>query len=159
MADNAARKMRFAAGDDGREKNGPRIRRPEDEILHRPSLKVKSIPAPELEQTEGSAAAPQPRKGLRKIALPSEKERQSRLAFATHGMPPPDRDAEKETLTSLNNSPRERELSSGFVLGVALILLALVGGIFVARLRSRVSALERRVVALESGQHAGTEGD
>jgi hypothetical protein len=151
-------------------RNGPqaeqderRLHRPDDEIRDRPSLKVK--PAKHRDASGGKAAAKpvkaatpasakqkkQPKKQAKKISLPPPEEVEMRYAFATHRPAPPDRSGEKKELASVNASVGRREVSTGFVLGVALIVAVLLAGILIARLQSRVGALEHRLSLLEGG--------
>jgi len=136
----------------------PLLRRPGDDIPNRPHLKVKQI-VDNAEETAAEGQAPvrgepdqpdAPEAKVRKtICLPPRKQRDAMLAFATHRDAPGNTSAERRQLAGVNGKTSERELSAGFVLGVVLIVLALVGGVLVAGLRSRVTSLEQRVASLE----------
>ena len=46
----------------------------------------------------------------------------------------------------------ERTVSTGFLLGIALIVVVLVGGMWIGRLGKKVAALENRVNRIEGQQ-------
>ena len=155
------------AGDD------PLVRRPADDIPRKPQLKVRPIGSPK----EADAPAPAVRGGTlfesqkpsgaepaadaegapaaRRVSLPPRDEQDVRYPYATHRPAPPDEKAEKKELAAVTGRKPEREFSTGFVLGVALIVVVLVGGVLVARLQKKVGALEQRVSRME-GQNART---
>jgi hypothetical protein len=75
--------------------------------------------------------------------------------YATHRPAPADEAAEKAHLAAVTGQrPKERELSTGFLIGVGLIVLALIGGVSIVRLEKHVQRLEQRVSQLE---HAPTQ--
>ena len=156
-----------AAGDD------TLVRRPADDIPHKPQLKVRPIgsakeadaPAPAVrggtlfESQKPSGAEPaadaEGQPAPRHVSLPPRDEQDVRHAYATHRPAPPDEKAEKEELAAVTGHKPEREFSTGLVLGAALILAVLVGGILIARLQKKVGALEQRISRVE-GQNVRT---
>ncbi len=73
--------------------------------------------------------------------------------YATHRPAPPDQAAEKAQLAAAcGGKAREREISAGFLIGVAMIVLALIGAVVVVRLEKHVQRLESRISALEQVQ-------
>ena len=147
----------------------PRLRRPTDDIPDRPALHVKgrernaaapgrkaskeqgpdspakdkteaedpfAMPAEDKPEAEDPFAMPAEDKPPKKVSLPSPEEVEARYAYATHRPPPEE------------SSPR-RQVSTAFLLGVALIVVALLTGIVIARLRDRITGLEVRVARLE----------
>jgi hypothetical protein len=144
------------------------VRRPADDIPHKPQLKVRPIgsakeadaPAPAVrggtlfESPKPSGAEPPADAGgqpaPRHVSPPPRDEQDVRYAYATHRPAPPDEEAEKKELAAVTGRKPDREFSTGFVLGVALILAVLVGGILIARLQNKVGALEQRVSRVEA---------
>jgi len=45
----------------------------------------------------------------------------------------------------------EKELSSGFILGIALVVVVLIFGLFMARMHGRINGLEAQVLKLQGG--------
>jgi hypothetical protein len=150
------------------------IRRPDEDIAHRPHLKVRPMgsrapaepakqavrggtlfrPAPKPEEeprpAEAELAAEPPEPPQPKSPVPPPKEEvEVRLAFATHRPPPPDEKAEKEELAAVTGVKQEREVPTALVLGIALIVVAWLCGIFIVRLHKKVSTLETRLTRLE----------
>ncbi len=113
-----------------------------------PELPAEQPPAeqPEAEQAPMTEAP-------RKLAkLPRIDPNRGPSIFATHAPPPPDEAAEKAQLATVTGrKAKEREMSAGFLLGVALIVLTLVGGVIVVRLEKHVQRLENRISTLEQG--------
>ncbi|KPK65162.1 MAG: hypothetical protein AMK73_03765 [Planctomycetes bacterium SM23_32] len=167
-----------APGDAG----GPALRRPEEDIAHRPHLKVKPIgsrgPVGEHKPTvrrgtlfhdrenDAERAAREPKAGGRKpdwtapkkIVLPSSDAPEVRFPFATHRPAPTDESAEEAELAAVTAPKAHREISTGFLLGLALLAIVLIGGVWLARLSGKVSALERRVSRAEAAQIMAAAG-
>lgn len=176
----------------------PAVRRPEEDIAHRPVLKVRPMgsraaaeppkPAPRrgampsaqdrpeevkpavpkqpvpvvaepvpLKKVEAAAEPPPAKRAEapvapvapKKVELTAQEETGTRYPYATYRSAPPDEKAEKRELAALTGAKAEREISTGLVLGLALIVLALLCGVFIVGLGKRVRALERRVSRLE----------
>ena len=154
--------------------DGPLLHRPGDDIPNRPRLKVKqqgepkeapSPDAPRPATLRGTLFGPQ--KGDSPLPADmspqdvSEDEKSVREAktvvvpppngypFATHRPPLPDEKAEKAELAAITGRKVERDVSTGFVLGIALVVIMLVGGVLIAKLGNKVAALETRVHKLE----------
>ena len=157
-----------------------RLHLPEEDVPNRPQLKVKPIgsrtdAAPSKPSVragtlfgkkdpkedsraeaptiivEPKRSAPSPQQAPhKKVVLPPAEQRDVRSAFATHRPAPPDERAEKEELAAVTGDDPAPQVSTGFVLGLALIVVVLVGGVLVARLGKRVHSLERRVRTIET---------
>jgi len=146
------------------------LHRPDEDIAHRPHLKVRPIgsrpadpgkpavrggtlfraqPKPEATPEPEALAESQDQPAAKKVALPAPEETEARYAYATHRPPPADAKAEKEVLAALTGTKPEREVPTALVLGVALIVVALLSGVFIVRLTQKVGAIERRMNALE----------
>jgi len=151
----------------------PLLRRPEEDITHRPRLRVRPIgsrvateppkpavragtlsgpqvmpeeaKAPEVRQPEAQAAALPPKKE----PVPQEGGT-ARYPYATYRTAPPDEKAEKAELAMVTGTKLQREVPTGLVLGVALIVIALLAGVFIVRLSKQVASLQRRVSRLEA---------
>jgi len=82
-----------------------------------------------------------------------------RSPYATYRPAPPDEAAEKEELAAVTGRKAEREVSAGFLLGVALIIVALLGGIAIVRLHKKVDSLERRLASIEGAHVLTAEAD
>ena len=95
----------------------------------------------------------------KKVSLPDPDERQSGYAFATHRPAPPDRKSERAELAAVTGGKAGRQVSTGFVLGVALIVATLIGGVMVARLGKRVRTLEARIAAIEAAEFEVATGE
>ncbi len=101
-------------------------------------------------QTERTPMAEAPRKPTR---LPRIDPNRGPAVFATHAPPPADEAGEKANLATVTGrKAKERELSAGFLIGVALIVLTLVGGVVIVRLEKHVQRLESRISVLEHSQ-------
>ncbi len=75
---------------------------------------------------------------------------QRQYPYATYRSAPTDPEDEAPEQKQASAKPfAEREISTGFLLGVALVVVVLVGGIWVARLQNRVAGLEARISQLE----------
>jgi len=99
----------------------------------------------------GQAAEPSDGpKTVKRVSLPTPQELASRYAFATYRSAPSEEGDGQGHSGGTGAPASERELSTGFVLGVALVVVVLVGGIWLARMGRRVGRLEKRVEALES---------
>jgi hypothetical protein len=73
--------------------------------------------------------------------------------YATHRPAPPDEAAEKAHLVAVTGQRAvERQVSSGFLIGVALIVVVLIGGVLLARMGKHVQRLDSRVSALEQSR-------
>lgn len=148
------------------------MRRPDDEIVNRPTLKVRTRDGDESgDEAEparptvrlgtlvsGPPDADAPKRGpianiagAQTVVVPPAAEGEQRFAYATHRPPPPDEKAERRQLAALTGRKQDREVSTGFVLGIALIVVVLLGGILIARLSNRVQVLEQKIVRLEGG--------
>ncbi len=88
----------------------------------------------------------------KKVSLQAPESRETGYAFATHRPAPASRKAERAELASVTGGKPGREVSAGFVLGVAIIVITLVGGIMVARLGGKVKSLEARLGQLEAAE-------
>ena len=95
----------------------------------------------------GDAANQKPR---RKVVLPSAADEMFRYPYATHRHPPQSEKEEKQELAELRGARPGREYSTGFILGVVIVVISLVAGIALARLHNRVKALERRIDGVEN---------
>jgi hypothetical protein len=82
----------------------------------------------------------------RKVVMPPL---EGRYPYATYRSAPADEKAEKEELKAVSDSGAERRISTGFVLGIALVVVVLLGGIWLARLGNKVQSLQNRVARLE----------
>jgi len=91
-------------------------------------------------------AGPGPAK---RIVLRPPEARSARI-LATYGPAPADQRAEREQVAAFGAAPGERCVSAGFILGVALIAVSMLGGIFIARLSRKVGELQQRVARLEA---------
>ncbi|MHC5035096.1 MAG: hypothetical protein ACYTFZ_08675 [Planctomycetota bacterium] len=156
--------------------DAPRVIEPGQDIAHRPHLKVKPIGSrrggdddaadtptvkagtlfagretSEESGTEGQGAnaAADGSTGPRRVVLPMPGMTELRFPYATYRSAPADEDAEKVELAALTGTRREKEVSAGFLLGVALIILMLAGGVLIGRLQKRVGSLESRLRILE----------
>jgi hypothetical protein len=153
--------------------NDSSVHRPEEDIANKPQLKVRPIGSrasadspkptvrggtlfrsPEKPSASWAAEAPPPdvltEDAVPKKAAPAAQEAaEVRFPYATHRTAPPDEKAEKAELAALTGPKAEREISTGLVLGLALIAVALVSGVFTVRLMKKVGALEQRLSKLE----------
>ncbi|NLW49278.1 MAG: hypothetical protein GXY85_00345 [Candidatus Brocadiaceae bacterium] len=144
----------------------PTIRRPGEEIANRPQLRVKTRaedgeasdqPAPLRRVAPITTVAPpadaqkQPdaEERTRTVVLAPPPAPNGRNPFATHGPPPTDEEAARAELAVFGSGLPERRFSTGFVLGVALVVVVLVGGIWLSRLGNRVAMLENRLNRVE----------
>lgn len=144
---------------DARESDG----RAED-AADQPALKVKKprVRAGALFQPEDDTSdaaetgegEKQAKKKSAKVVIPPL---EGRYPYATHAPPPPESDEQGGKKPGAGPTS-EREISTGFVLGVALIVVALAAGIFIAGLRKKVSRLQSRVERLEQLVEAGNSG-
>lgn len=153
--------------------NDPAVHRPDEEIADRPQLKVRPIGSrtsaePQKPTVRGGTlfrGADKPSEARDPGAKPSDvltedtmprkarpaaqEAAEVRFPYATHRSPPPDERAEKAELAALTGAKAERDISTGLVLGFALIAVALVSGVFTVRLTKRMGALEQRLSKLE----------
>ncbi|MFO7957942.1 MAG: hypothetical protein R6X33_12675 [Candidatus Brocadiia bacterium] len=101
------------------------------------------------DESDGEQAAER-----RKVVVPPL---EGRYPYATYrSAPPEDEAAEAEESKSPAGAVSEREISAGFLLGVALVVVVLVGGIWLARLQNKVGNLEARISQLEGPTAAGS---
>ncbi len=150
------------------------VHRPEEDIANKPLLKVRPMgsrtsadsPKPSVRGGTLFRPAERPFEPRPAEARPPEADKEEtpsrsdshadeqapdvRFAYATHRSAPADEEAEKAELAALTGRKAEREISTGLLLGVALIVVALVGGIFVVRLNKKVTTLEQRLAKLET---------
>lgn len=104
---------------------------------------------PEPAEPDQAPMAEAPRKLAR---LPRIDLSRDPSLYATHGPAPADEAAEKAHLAAVTGQKaKEREFSTGFLLGVALIVLTLIGAVSIVHLEKRVQRLESRVSQLEQG--------
>jgi cobalamin biosynthesis Mg chelatase CobN len=90
----------------------------------------------------------------RKVVVPPL---EGRYPYATYRSAPSEDEAEEaEERKAPGRTGSEREISAGFLLGVALVVVVLVGGIWLARLQNKVGNLEARISQLEGPQPAGS---
>ena len=75
-----------------------------------------------------------------------------RYAFATHRPAPPTERDEERQLASIQPERGEKRVSTGFVLGVGILVISLVAGIAMVRLYHRVSRAEERIERLEKAR-------
>ncbi|MHC4789357.1 MAG: hypothetical protein ACYS8K_09180, partial [Planctomycetota bacterium] len=75
---------------------------------------------------------------------------EQRYPWATYRSPPPDEAAEREELVAAGETVQEREISAGFVLGIALVVITLACGMLIGRLQRKVRSLENRIGMLEN---------
>jgi hypothetical protein len=135
-----------------------------EDAADQPALKVKKprVPAAALSQPQDDASdAAETGEGEKEAKEKSAKvvipPLEGRYPYATHAPPPPESDEQGAGKPGAGTSS-EREISTGFVLGVALIVVALAAGIFIAGLRKKVNRLESRVERLEQLVEAGNSG-
>ncbi len=156
--------------EEAKKREDTNVRRPDQDIPDRPRLRVRS-----RDQTEGEEAAERP--GVRAGSLfkadgegeaeaeggkaePADRPKvvvpplEGRYPYATYRPAPEDEDEEKRRLEAAGGAAPERRVSTGFVLGVALIVVVLVGGIWLARLGKKVTRLESRIARLEQPAEA-----
>lgn len=164
--------------------DGPRVRRP-DEDIRRPRLRVKRkeeregadpVARPTAEAASEENAQPAPEQGTDAAPADAAQEPASaqsgpprhvpppagdddpRFRYATYRAAPADEPPAKWAwLTSLVTRDGTGEISTGFVLGVALVLVVLIGGIWLSHLGNKVGRLEQRLTQLE--QAAVTTAD
>lgn len=133
-----------------------------DGVANRPELRPKAVSERQTDTVVPEdvpiAASGSSRKPVRKVTLPSQSGMDGRMTYATH-RPPPEtgKNTNKGTGQRRTVPPRkavaptpakaaaEKQVSAGFILGVALVVLTLVFGVALVRLSSRVSALEGKV--------------
>ena len=144
----------------------PNLHRPTDDIEELPRLRPRPIgsrsegraPKPPVragtlfaaEQGQGAAGpASPPTERSKKVVLRKVEEQAGHSAFATHQPAPPDERAEAEVVRAIAGQRPQKTVSAAFVLGVALIVVVLVGGVSLVRLGKKVGALETRVSHLE----------
>jgi len=148
------------------------LHRPEDDIEDMPRLKPKPVGSRTEEEKnrpstrggtlfglEGKDEAPSARKLPKKIMFPKRIGAEARSPYATYRPAPPDEEAERQEVAAISGRRPDREVSAGFLLGIALIVLTLVGGIMIARLGNKVGALEQRIARLESAQRGSAIAD
>lgn len=97
----------------------------------------------------GAAKVSPARRQTRRIIRPTQEQKAAILPFAVNAPPPPlQSEREAEALAAAGKAAA-RQYSTGFILGVALVVITLVGGIFVSVLYNKVRKLEGRITALE----------
>jgi hypothetical protein len=94
-------------------------------------------------------------KKRRKVLLPSQQPEGQPVPGSVHGSAPggSGEDTEGSQKESVPSGP-QKNYSTGFILGVLMLAIALAGGIAIARLCRRVERLESRVTTLENVQAA-----
>lgn len=154
------------------------LRRPGDDIPNRPRLKVRAraaavdvatprpsvrrsapepapqgdVPKPVNEADEPVSESEKAIREAKTLVVPPPSLEGGRYPFATHAPAPPDEEAEQAELDALAHRKPERMISTGFLLGIALIVVVLVGGMWIGRLGKKVAALENRVNRIEGQQ-------
>jgi len=147
----------------------PELHRPDEEIPNRPRLKPKPVGSrqdvaaagpvlkggtlvdgPEPSAPGGEAPQPGPPK---KVALPRVQD-PAALAYGTYRSAPHKATASQNAPATAPRPDEERRVSTGFVLGIALIVVVLLGGIWLARLSTRTRSLESRIAKLEAAAPA-----
>jgi hypothetical protein len=134
-----------------------------DGASSRPELRARAPQRDESAAEEPPTAAEQhggaKKRPTRKVALPSQADRDERLAYATHRPAPGDEQKqppappeEPKTPVGPPSEGEETEVSAAFVLGVVIIVIAIVLGVMLARLSGRVSRLERAVFPQEMNE-------
>ncbi len=119
-------------------------------IVEQPEADTAPGAAVEMPEAEEAATADAPRKVSR---LPRIDPNRDPSLYATHRPAPPDETAERAQLAAATGRvAKGREISAGFLIGVALIVLALVGAVTIVRLEKHVRRLESRISALEQVQ-------
>jgi len=110
-------------------------------------------------QAEAQAAEPAEQETPRPSGkLPRIEPNRKPLLYATHRPPPKDEKEEQEQLAAITGRQAEqREVSAGFLLGVALIVVVLIGGIMLSRVQKRLRRLEARISLLERGNTVTAE--
>jgi len=116
---------------------------------HAPSPQPASRSAQHKGQARGSNV-PSDQKPRKKVALPSAADEIFRYPYATHRHPPLTEEEEKQELVQFGGTPPAREYSTGFILGIAIIVVSLITGIVLVRLHHRVKTLERRLDGVEN---------
>ncbi len=150
--------------EEAKKREDANVRRPDEDIPDRPRLRVRSrdqgedeeaterasVRAGSLFKADGERSSAADREAeppdRPKVVVPPL---EGRYPYATYGPAPEDEDEERRRLEAAGGSSPERRVSTGFVLGVALIVVVLVGGIWLARLGKKVSRLESRIARLE----------
>ncbi len=120
-------------------------------------VRAGSLYSPEDAAGGGAQSAPagNDQSEPRKVVVPPLEQRDSRFDYATYRTAPDQTEASSEK-KSVAPVPRgERRISTGFVLGTALIVIALISGIALVRLHKKVRALEQRISAIEDGRAPG----
>ncbi|MFO8006584.1 MAG: hypothetical protein R6V05_02495 [Candidatus Brocadiia bacterium] len=156
--------------EEAKKREDANVRRPDQDIPDRPRLRVRS-----RDQAEGEEAAERPAvragslfkadgegegKGEEGEAEPTERPKvvvpplEGRYPYATYRSAPEDEEAEQRRLEAAGGTSTERRVSTGFVLGVALVVVVLVGGIWLAHLGKKVGRLESRITRLEQPAEA-----
>jgi len=115
---------------------------------HTPSPQSTSHSAQHNGQARDSNV-PSDQKPRKKVALPSAADEIFRYPYATHRHPPLTEEEEKQELVQFGGTPPAKEYSTGFILGIAIIIVSLITGIVLARLHRRVKTLERRLEGVE----------
>jgi len=90
---------------------------------------------------------------LRTIVMPPPDEHDPRYLYATHRPPPSDDSADKEEVAVRTGATPQTRSSAGFLWGIALVILLLMGTVFVG-LSMKIRGLERRISRLETGTPA-----
>ncbi|MCD6416695.1 MAG: LapA family protein [Planctomycetes bacterium] len=143
-----------SAADRSARKDAERLaRRSERQVSSSPRLRVKSLKREAQSEEQSQAAGEESTgQGGAKIVMP---ELDERYPYATYRSAPPGEEAEMEELAAIAGVKRGREVSAGFLLGVALIIVALVGGLWMGRLQKKITSLENRLSQLEEPGPAG----
>jgi len=120
------------------------------------AVRAGTLYAPDETPAAPSGEQPDDERAMMKtIVMPPLEERDPRFLYATHRPPPPEEESAKPKAPRPSKPAEERQVSAGFLLGTALIVVVLVGGIWIARLSRKVTSLEQRISSLE-GSHTGT---
>ena len=148
--------MTAAEKDDKRNGVKPRPRLKPKPVGSRPEAEASTPPVRAgtlfgVEHGEEVAdSADEAREPSKKVVLRKIEEGAGRSVYATHRSPPPDERAEKQEVGAIAGRRSERTVSIGFLLGVALIVVVLLGGVSIVGLSKKVGALEKRVSHLET---------
>lgn len=113
------------------------------------SLYTPDSPEAPAEGEAKDADAPQLRHEMNTMIVPPISNADPRLAYATHRAAPPEEKAKQPQPVGVAADAAGPRFSAGFILGVALIVVALLSGICLVRLGKRVGSLEQRISTLE----------
>jgi len=131
-------------------KNAPEKREHEDR------LKIEKDTSPEGKAKTHSKRhdvskepEPAPDKKRKKVVLPSAHTAATRIPLASQRTAPASGQAQGAELATIRATPLERQYSTGFILGIAIVAVSLIAGIFIARLHKKTNRLESRLDRLE----------